>query len=248
MKHRDNVKFAFEKMRASETNDFVYWKWFGSGGYENFKQDVGRYLKKNFILFKKNEGTPFSPSNFRVGLKPKSKPHIGVVYKQKEIYDCFTLQLHISKGSDLSKSGIYKITFDNGWFYIGSTKNFRRRVGCTVGTFRGVSKLHNKNLIRCVAECDSAVFEVIEYIADVDLLKTRETEIIKPFIENPLLINRAYDGHSNKGIRWTDEEKAKVKNTLIKKCLDGKRKSKCEEKYPTSNILFNSKLFGDKEK
>lgn len=63
---------------------------------------------------------------------------------------------------------------------------------------------------KCLVGCSEITFEILQVVEDVSLLREIETEFIRQFIGNPLLINRAFDAHSNKGIRWTQEEKAKI--------------------------------------
>ena len=106
--------------------------------------------------------------------------------------------------------------------------------------------------VLCMLASKEATFEILEVIDNMDSLKDKETELIKQFIGNPLLINRAYDAHSNKGIKWTQEEKDKTKNGLIEKYKKGLLKTGIHKpgyKRTTRKAedLFKSKIFGDKE-
>lgn len=117
----------------------------------------------------------------------------------------------VPKNVDLNQSGIYKISFDE-YFYIGSTSNFKKRIQVfrSLGGKKGSA--FNKKMYECAKACSVISFEIIQVIDDVSLLREIETGFIKQFIGNPLLINRAFDANSNKGIQWTEEEKIKISN------------------------------------
>lgn len=118
----------------------------------------------------------------------------------------------VPQNIDLNQAGIYKIFFDD-YFYIGSTSNFKKRISgfrC-LGGRKGSA--FNKKMYECVKACSAISFEVIQVVDDVSLLRGLETEYIQKFIGNPFLLNRAFDGNSNKGIKWTDEEKNKISQT-----------------------------------
>lgn len=237
-------------MRIAESNEFVYRKWFGINGFEQFKKDIVSFPSTNYILDKINTECPFSPDNFKWAIKP---PPLRVPenYKPRNSYGCYTLNFTIEENSlqHLLKSGVYKVTFNNGCFYIGSTSILRKRVSHFVAYFNGTSRMHNKKMIQCVVDCTSAVFEVLESGVDINKLREIENTFIQNNVDNPLLINRAHDAFSNKGIKWTDEEKKKAKDTLLKKYLAGQTNGKynwAKTKKPLTE-LFKSKCFGDKE-
>lgn len=239
---------AYKKVISQSLNStdrFIYKDWITENGFVNFLKDTGLKPKPYARAFfaKKDKSKPYSPDNFEWKLKP-----IKVLYEKNtpvHILD-FTMQ----KIENPNISCIYKLTFSNGCFYVGSTKNYRIRAGLFKTMFNGCGKLHNKKMILCMAECTSAVFELMELIPDTSQLKTRETEVIKQFIGNPLLINRAFDAHSNKGVRWTEEEKNKTKQVLIEKYRLGIYKPtayKYRKSAKKPEELFRSKYFGDKD-
>lgn len=244
-KKHDRWNSIFSAMKKGEDNDFVYKKWFGSNGVVFFKEDLKSYPPGLSFISKIDSEKPFSPQNFKWVVLPV-KQIIRKPKKQREYIDCLTLKIHIKKDTDLSKSGIYKLSFSNGQFYIGSTSNLKIRLGCFATMFKGASKFHNKKMIIAVTESNSAEFEVLEYIFDSSILKERETATIKKYFNNPLLINRSHDANSNKGIRWTDEEKNKTRNTLVKKFNEGLLTAPVHRKKIPSGT-FKSKYFGDKE-
>jgi hypothetical protein len=105
-------------------------------------------------------------------------------------------------------------------------------------------------MIQCIATCASVQFEILEYLSqDVDM-KKREGEYIRENANNPLLLNRAHDPYSNRGIKWTKEEKEKTRRILIEKVKSGQivpyGHRYMKKRRPTEE-LFKSKLFGDKE-
>ena len=251
MSKRDTLQAAYIRMKRNENNDFVYRKWFSKfGGLAEFKKDVGKPPSTNHVVIKINDNEPISPTNYKWVIKPKNVILNPKIIIPKAVYNCHTLILKIIGDIDRDKAGLYKITFNNGCFYIGSTGNIRRRISCWVGTFNGASKMHNKNIIKCVAECGSVYFELIQYVDDVSVIKEIETAEIKKHIGNKLLLNRAHDASSNKGVKWTDEEKRKTKETLIEKYRAGiykPAKHRISKKMRSEGNLFRSKYFGDKE-
>lgn len=236
-------------MQRDEYSPFVYKRWFCRNGLLNFKQDLEVFQSEMHVLEKLNLKEPFSPTNYKWVERQKSlnrpKEH-----KLKTTRNCKTLVFTVDETLKPRRGGIYRLIFSNGKFYIGSTAHFGKRMGAWVATFNGTSKMHNKNVIKCVAECDSCHFQLIEYIDDEIKLKYAETEYIKTEIGNPLLLNRAYDAVSNKGIRWTDEERLATKNSLIAKYKSGELKAtayKYRASAKKASELFKSKCFGDKE-
>lgn len=105
--------------------------------------------------------------------------------------------------------GVYIITFGDGFFYIGSSKNIRLRAIQYKSMIKRGILLHNKKMQQCVDECDSAVFDVLEFCESQNHAKQLETSIIVNHWGNPMLINRAMSSESNRGISWTIEENTK---------------------------------------
>lgn len=240
---RNKEYLVFRKIITEGADKFVYAKWICKDGFINFLKAVGEAPKEKRVYHDKiHPNKPYSPDNFIWKIKPIKRKyerfHFEAIIK-------FMLPIDV----DFERAGIYKITFDNGCFYIGSTKNLWMRIGAFRSQFNGAGRLHNKKLIKCVCECQSVKFEVIEYINNVSDLKPKETVYISEHIGSDLLINRAYDAHSNKGVKWTDEERAKTKKTLIDKYNANEIKNPrgfFKRKYDPEN-LFKSKMFGDKE-
>lgn len=237
---------TYKTIIKESKEDFIYRKWFDKGGFDIFINDVGRCPQPpNRVYFEKLDNKkPYSPTNFIWKQTPiKSKAPKRVL--------TYTLDFIIPADIDLRQSGVYKITFDNNHFYIGSTKHFKNRISIYNTMFNGIGRIHNKKMALCISKCNSVKFDIVELIPDLNKLLEKETEYISQHIDNPLMINRAHDAHSNKGIRWTDEERLKVKNDLIAKYKAGLYKP-TPYKYRRTKLktedLFRSKIFGDKEK
>lgn len=221
----------------SSPDEFVYKRWFSDNGFMNFKEDILPPHSHGCSFVKIDITKPFSPTNYKWEERTKKIP-------------VYTIDFIIDTSINLNNSGTYRITFDNGCFYIGSTKSFRKRISCFKGMFNGTGKMHNKKVIQCIVECNSVRFEVIEIINDQEVMKDKETLLINSFIGNPLLLNRSFDAHSNKGIRWTEEEKINMRQALRAKYKKGLSEGDPYKYYKTKRpveSLFISKYFGDKE-
>ncbi len=99
-------------------------------------------------------------------------------------------------------SGVYKITFDDHWFYIGSSVNLKSRAAGWNGRFNSPRLLKNKNIKYIFPTITKAVFEIIEVCEnDLELLRAKETQYIGLHWNNPLLLNICPDGATNAGLR-----------------------------------------------
>lgn len=102
---------------------------------------------------------------------------------------------------------VYKITFDTGYFYIGSTSNMGSRISAFKRAFRyGVHV--SKKFKDAVVVSKTATIEILEPLTYVHSLRYVEEEYIQPESWNKFLINRSMNAKSNKGIQWTPEERA----------------------------------------
>lgn len=121
--------------------------------------------------------------------------HIVHPLKQREDYCC-----------------VYKFTLDNGEFYIGGAKSFRRRISQHRKNF--LSSNCNTRFIPGIGQSKQIVFEVIEIVKDISSRREREDFYIKLFWGNEKLINRAYN--SIGGFKRTDEEREKHRQAALK--------------------------------
>lgn len=204
MEYKNYWNTLLEWVKKEETNDFVYKRWFGVGGLDNFKQDLMEYPSNKHMLSKLDSSKPFCPTNYKWVKKPKMVIKNPRLLISKSVYTCYTLTMTVLSEMQRNRAGLYKLAFSNGCFYIGSSGNITKRISCWVGTFNGTSKTHNKNVIKCVANCDTATFEVLQYVEDLATIKDLETIEIGKHIGNPLLLNRSHDANSNKNQEYID--------------------------------------------
>ena len=92
----------------------------------------------------------------------------------------------IPKGSP--KVAVYKITFDNKWFYIGGTSNFRNRFGGWHGRFKS-GKIGNDNIASVLHPEMVIRFEIIEWVKSSLEIDAAEDFHIQYHWGNPLLLN-----------------------------------------------------------
>lgn len=134
------------------------------------------------------------------------------------------------ENTNLSQSGIYKVLFGD-YFYIGSTTNFKKRIStfrCVCGSNNPMG--YNKKMAYVLKFCCIIKFEIIMVVEDTSLLKKIETDVIQMFKYSPFLINRSVDGNSNKGIKWTEEERNKITETTRNKRKNKPHKIKVAKK------------------
>ena len=138
---------------------------------------------------------------------------------------------------DAKLSGVYKLQFDNGMFYIGSSIKLHRRAGNWKGYLSGKTNGSLRDMKRMrerIGECKKATFCVIEYVSDG--LRDKEYGHIKKNIDNPLMLNTfsfekkpiiEYDLNGKEIKRWgSATEAARVKGVTlgrIKEVLCGGR-------------------------
>jgi hypothetical protein len=97
-------------------------------------------------------------------------------------------------------SGVYKITFDNQWFYIGSSKNLRTRFIAWRTMLSHKKWLKSINIKRIWNDVYVVKIEIIRLC----LPQKRhlfETQYIQENWDNPLLLNRCPKGDTNTGMR-----------------------------------------------
>lgn len=98
-------------------------------------------------------------------------------------------------------AGIYKITFNDNWFYIGSSKKLRSRFRTWKVVLTKRQFLKNINIKQILDGVALVKFEIIRVYADEKLIRKAETALLKKNWENPLLLNRCPDGSTNTGMR-----------------------------------------------
>lgn len=104
---------------------------------------------------------------------------------------------------------VYRIIFDTGYFYIGSTNSLAKRVRAFQRAFKWGLHL-SKKFKEAVEASETATIEVLEGLTYEHSLRYVEEEYIRPHAGDPMLINRSISAKSNLGIRWTPEERRLV--------------------------------------
>ena len=113
-------------------------------------------------------------------------------------------------------SCVYKITFDTGRFYIGSTKDLQKRIDRHRDSLRHDRKTRSgsSNLKKEAAISHSATFEIVERCGEERLY--REDFYIKQNIGNPLFLNMSSSAFKCEGVRRTKEEKDQARRRALK--------------------------------
>jgi len=96
--------------------------------------------------------------------------------------------------------GIYKIWFDDKWFYVGSSRNLRSRfstwkAGLTSGNFKSI------NIRKILPEISIIRIELLQTYKSASWLRRNETKEINKHWGNPLFLNRCPDANSPKGMK-----------------------------------------------
>lgn len=101
--------------------------------------------------------------------------------------------------------GVYKISFDDAYYYIGSSVDLRSRfIGWRTRMKAGTNK--NKKIREIIKHTDVIEFTILELVEHIDDLRAKESFYINTYWDDPLLLNYCPNGDSNKGIRWNEED------------------------------------------
>jgi hypothetical protein len=202
---------AFARILDDKEN-MVYKRWVVENGFFNFLEDVGHAPDIDYALVKINKDGYYEPSN----LMWKRKLNVAAVIEVAFISN----YTH----AELKQAGVYRLVFDNGYFYIGSSKSLKTRLQLWKQAFK-IGRIHNKMMRKCVSDCKSISFEVLEYTM-VDDCKPVENKYLAGFIGEKYLLNRSFDSHSNKGCKWTEDERLKMSEATKGKSKSPNRKKR----------------------
>ncbi len=98
------------------------------------------------------------------------------------------------------KSGVYKITIDDKWFYIGSTKNLRTRLGYWKTCIR-IPSYRPMNMKKVLRDNSVIRFEILKELAEGDNLRAHEELFLKTVVDHANCLNRCPSAFSPKGIK-----------------------------------------------
>lgn len=99
---------------------------------------------------------------------------------------------------------VYKITFECGMFYIGSSINLYRRAVQYRYNFYNRHDI-NKKLKAALNSHNSAVMTILEVCNDEKTLRDMEDFYIKSNFDNPHILNRSKSAYSNRSKKFPDE-------------------------------------------
>lgn len=88
-------------------------------------------------------------------------------------------------------SGVYRLTFDNGMFYLGSSCHLRDRASSWRYALAGRTFSQKSiwpSVINKVSDCKEAVFEIVALVERKELMKEEEKAMAAER-DNPLMIN-----------------------------------------------------------
>ena len=95
---------------------------------------------------------------------------------------------------------IYRLSFPDGSFYIGSTTNFRQRLSGYKSNFKNSIGNVNKLVAAKANIFDISFFEIIYRLEDNEQLLEIEDNYIKANVGNPLSLNRSKSAFNNSGM------------------------------------------------
>lgn len=99
------------------------------------------------------------------------------------------------------KIGVYRIWLNEQWLYIGSSKNLRSRFNCWKSKFKTGRLDKHVNIKQILPLVETVRFEILKEYNHPSYLRRKETEYLKEYWDNPLLLNRCPDGSTNKNPR-----------------------------------------------
>ena len=106
---------------------------------------------------------------------------------------------------------VYKITIDDQWFYIGSSKSLKKRIWRWKCSFAKPRHLKNSNIKRVFTDSSKIEFSVIERVDTTDSLRSIETRHIQANWDDPGLLNLCPSGENYFGRRkpmgWVEKFK-----------------------------------------
>ena len=125
---------------------------------------------------------------------------------------------------------IYRMDFDTGYFYIGSSKKVKTRFLGWRTLFKNDS-FQSKMFADAVKSVKEVTVTIIEQ-PSVDKLKDRETYHIGLYFDNPLLVNRSPSGFTNAGLKPLPAHLVKPKKVKERKPPKPKRPRKFKPPIP----------------
>ena len=129
--------------------------------------------------------------------------------------------------------GVYRIWFNEKWFYIGSSKTIKFRFSKWKVSLMKPKYLKNLNVKKILPQIENVKFEIIHKYKSASWLRRSETKLIRDNWDNPMLLNRCPKGNTNKGMR--------PYNGYVKLMPKDTRKGIPEYMQPRKIALFDDK-------
>lgn len=130
---------------------------------------------------------------------------------------------------DKNRVCVYRITFECGMFYIGSSLNLARRATQYRYNFYNRNDI-NKKLKAALNSHNSAVMDILEVCNDEKTLRDREDFHIKENFDNPHILNRSNSSYSNRSKKTVEERYTSGNYMRGRKLTDEQRKHWSEVK------------------
>jgi hypothetical protein len=110
-------------------------------------------------------------------------------------------------------AGVYKITINNKWVYIGSSVHLKRRFFHWRLAFLGKRLPHNKNIASIIPTIKNVLFEILETLNNELDVKEREDYFLSEYLKCQYLLNRCSSSTKN-NFKRTQEERDKTRKSL----------------------------------
>jgi len=94
---------------------------------------------------------------------------------------------------------VYRIDFDNGFFYVGGSKHVKTRMSSWRTVIKS-DRFYSKAIGYSIKGATSAIFYIIE-ITTLESLRDRETFHIREHFANEFCLNQSSDGHLTQGLK-----------------------------------------------
>ena len=130
---------------------------------------------------------------------------------------------------------VYRIDFDNGFFYIGSTKKLKVRI-CSWKTIMKLNRFPSRAFGEYIQGATSGIMKILE-LTTIESLRERETFHIRDNFFDPLLLNQSANGY----IAGSKELKPIPKHLKRKK----PRKKICKKVWAYSKGVIQFDVFGN---
>lgn len=118
--------------------------------------------------------------------------------------------------------GVYKITFDNGKIYVGSSVHLRRRIGQWRSFLSGKAKSRiSPSIVTIMSICRLATVEVMAYAEDEDEIRRLEDIFLSEHLKDGSLINQSPAALDNFGYKRADGDSSPIPTPIVQVDLDG---------------------------